>query len=86
MTAQQSDDASYWAAMQRNALAMYPDDVAEFRDAWATCNVDWMRAASQLLSDQEISTLALSLRSALLSGKADLTELWRLAALQAGVL
>jgi len=86
MTARQSDDASYWAALQRNALAMYPDDVTEFRNTWATCNVDWMRAASQLLDDTEIHTLAQALRSALVTGKADLIEIWQLAALQAGVL
>jgi hypothetical protein len=86
MTAQQSDDAAYQAAMQRNAAAMYPEDVAEFRDTWSTASVDWVQAASQLLSDREITDLSSALRGALLTGKADLTELWRLAALKAGVL
>ena len=86
MTAQQADDAAYQAAMQRNAAVMYPESVTEFRDTWATASVDWIRAASQLLSDEDISALSTALRGALLTGKADLTEIWQLAALKAGVL
>ncbi|WP_407570705.1 hypothetical protein [Deinococcus altitudinis] len=86
MTAQQADDATYQAAMQRNALVMYPEDVTEFRDTWATASVDWIRAVSEVLTDKEIDRLSGALRTALLTGKADLTEIWRLAALKAGVL
>ena len=86
MTALQADDSDYQAAMRRNASAIYPADVAEFRATWATATVDWIRAASQLLSDEQIVILSSTLRAALLSGKADLTEIWQLAALQAGVL
>ena len=84
MTAQSADH--YRACMERNAQAMYPDSPAEFRETWSTCTVDWMRAASQLLSADQICTLSQALRSALVTGKADLTEIWQLAALQAGVL
>ena len=86
MTALQADDSTYQAAMQGNAAAMYPENVAEFRTTWATASVDWIRDASQLLTDDEIRTLSQTLRAALLTGKADLTEIWQLAALQASVL
>ena len=86
MTALQSDDSAYQAVMQRNAAAAFPENVVEFRKTWAAASVDWIRTTTQLLTDDEISTLSGALRAALLTGKADLTEIWQLAALRAGVL
>ena len=88
MTAQQADDATYRASKQRNAAAMYPEDPAEFRANWGseTVTVAWIKDATNTLSDPEITDLSTALRGALLTGKADLTEIWQLAALKAGVL
>ena len=86
MTAQQSDDSAYQTAMQHNAAAMYPADPQDFRSTWAAASVPWIRETVERLGDDQLVQLAQMLRAALLTGKADLTEIWQLAALQAGVL
>ena len=88
MTAQQADDAAYQAAMQRNAAALYPQDVAEFRSNWGseTVTVSWIRETVNALTDDRIQALSEAMRGILVTGKGDIPDLWRLAAQEMGVL
>jgi len=87
MTAQQSDDASYWASMQRNALAMYPDDVAEFRTTWTQPGTAiWAQDVVNALTDQQLLALAESLRGTFLKTPGKVMEVWTLAQHTAGLL
>lgn len=86
MTAQQSDDASYQAHMQRNAAAMYPDSVSEFRASWTDDGVvPWIQDVVNALTDQQIVTLADSLRGTFIKTPGKVMEIWVLAQHTAGL-
>ena len=87
MTAQQADDAAYQAAMQRNALAMYPESVTEFRDTWTSPGTaQWAQDVVNALTDAQIVTLASSLRGMFLKTPSKVMEIWVLAQYTAGLL
>jgi hypothetical protein len=86
MTAQQADGADYQAAMQRNALAMYPESVTEFRGTWTDEGVvPWIQDVVNALTDAQIATLADSLRGTFLKTPSKVMEIWILAQHTAGL-
>jgi hypothetical protein len=86
MTVQRSDDATYHAYMQRNAAAMYPDSVSEFRATWTDDSVvPWIQDVVNALTDAQIATLADSLRGTFLKTPSKVMEIWVLAQHTAGL-
>ncbi|GGR31239.1 hypothetical protein [Deinococcus ruber] len=67
------------------ASAIYPADVAEFRELWTTPNtVWWIRDSIPLLSDQEIEQLIQTLRGVYVKHPDMIMDVWHLVAEKAG--
>jgi len=82
----QSATTPYQSCMQRNALGMYPEDPAEFRALWTQPGtVAWVQDVVNALTDQQLATLAESLRGTFLQAPSRVMDLWVLAQHTAGL-